>query len=462
MIKNSQAERLLLSWLLTHPDDIARLKKIAPNFSGAYFTDQERSDLFEAMEGMYDTLQCHKFDPQLLEDYATASGGEVDATMINLLIEQTDKAEELATNDPFGWWSGLVIRSYRMQKLADLARKIDEIANDSSIMFASDAYIMVDSLINDFQKKNEAVESNIFKDGLNSILERGKQLKEQGLDHVLSTGFSGLDKQINGGLSDASLNIVAARAGTGKTAFMLNMMCSMMKNQNLTKPVAFFSLEMSLNELSDRVIAHLLKANIQTFITQKATSEQYAAMAYDLQQMSARNGQTFRSLFWSEKSGLTIEELSLQAKNLASRTGGLGALFIDYLGLIKTRKNYENRSLQVGMVTHALLELAKELNCPIVCAAQLNRQIDQRNNKEDSPKNSYLRESGDIENDADLIMMLTPGDFDNAGGREVRLHLTKNRSGSPTGDRPIPLKFYGEKFTFVETVPDSANYGYSK
>jgi replicative DNA helicase len=240
-------------------------------------------------------------------------------------------------------------------------------------------------------------------------------------------------------------------------------MMSMMQNQENTKPVAFVSLEMSGKQLADRIIASMIRGPLQDYIDNKLHQEQQARF-YDLfKRMFQRNEHDFNSVYISERGGLTIEDLTLQLENLAAHQGGLSGVFVDYLGLIKTRRYIENRAQQIGYVTHGLLELGKKLNCPIICASQLNRQIEQKGASDQAPKNSFLRESGDIENDADLIMMLTGGDYDKYDqSREIRLHITKNRSGIQTAGEPIKLKSYGDRFTFVETVPDSANYGYSK
>jgi replicative DNA helicase len=448
ILHDTHSEDSLLACILVNPNSIDTLRAKIPALNGSFFTEG-RSGLYDALCAVYDMTHGESFDLQMVADSSEAFGG-MDLTGIMLIMKQAQDVYQYSDN-PLLTYGQKVYDLGKRRLLVDRMLKVADMAKSDRYENVNDLFSAADAETAKFFHSDLGYQADLFTSGLYAMTARMKDLKTNGRDHVTSTGIYSLDNMISGGFKDASLNIVAARAGTGKTAFMLQIMMAMMQNQNNMRPVAFVSLEMSRVELADRMIANMFQAPLQSYIDGSLLQEQQARFCEMYQRMFQRNGKDFHSMFISERNGLSIEEISLQLENLAAHHGGLSGVFIDYLGLIKTRRYIDNRAQEVGYITHSLLELGKNLNCPIVCASQLNRQIEQKGGNDAAPKNSYLRESGDIENDADLIMMLTGGDYNSYDhSREIRLHITKNRSGIQTAGEPIKLRFYGDRYTFME------------
>lgn len=209
----------------------------------------------------------------------------------------------------------------------------------------------------------------------------------------IPTGFSGLDK-ITSGFQDSELIIIAARPSMGKTALALSMMRTMAL-ANLH--VVLFSLEMSKRELGMRMLS--MDSQIPGFVFKNGTtsSEEWVEMTRSLDNLYDI------SLGIHDASAYTMVDIRAHARRLKAE-GKLDILFIDYLQLINSSKNYENRAQEVSEISRSLKALAKELDIPIVALSQLSRSVEVRFDKR--PILSDLRESGAIEQDADLILFL--------------------------------------------------------
>jgi len=224
-------------------------------------------------------------------------------------------------------------------------------------------------------------------------------------DHVtgISTGLIDLDTKLSG-FHNSDLVIIAGRPGMGKTAFAINFAfnaCrSLLKKAepDLPKPsVGFFSLEMSSEQLSTRLLSMLTKVDSSLLRSGKVNEEHYN----DLRRAATELAQM--PFFIDDTPALTISAVRTRARKL-KRKHNLGILFIDYLQLLRGSNKSENRVIEVSEITQGLKALAKELNIPVIALAQLSRAVEQREDKR--PMLSDLRESGSIEQDADVVMFL--------------------------------------------------------
>jgi len=224
-------------------------------------------------------------------------------------------------------------------------------------------------------------------------------------DHVtgISTGLIDLDTKLSG-FHNSDLVIIAGRPGMGKTAFAINFAfnaCrSLLKKTepDLPKPsVGFFSLEMSSEQLSTRLLSMLTKVDSSLLRSGKVNEEHYN----DLRRAATELAQM--PFFIDDTPALTISAVRTRARKL-KRKHNLGILFIDYLQLLRGSNKSENRVIEVSEITQGLKALAKELNIPVIALAQLSRAVEQREDKR--PMLSDLRESGSIEQDADVVMFL--------------------------------------------------------
>ena len=236
----------------------------------------------------------------------------------------------------------------------------------------------------------------------------------------LSTGLRDVDSKING-LNKGNLLLIAARPAMGKTSFALNIGLNVAKKYK--KTVAFFSLEMSREELAMRLLAGESFVDSQKLATGKLTNEEWNKVCM----ASAALSQT--DIRVDDNGGITVAEMNAKCRRLDN----LGLVIIDYLQLMQGSGNgrpSDNRVTVVSDISRALKVMAKELDVPVICLSQLNRAAETRSDKR--PLLSDLRESGSIEQDADSVMMLYRDDYYNPNTEEKNIAeciVAKNRHG---------------------------------
>lgn len=238
-----------------------------------------------------------------------------------------------------------------------------------------------------------------------------------------STGFTDFD-QITTGLHEDNLIIIAARPAMGKTAFALNIAQNVAKSSD--KAVAIFSLEMGAESLVERMLSAEGLIPSYHVRTGNLSESEWRRM------ISAQERLAKGKIFIDDTAGIRISEIRSKAKRLAQENGGLGLIVIDYLQLIEGRGR-ENRQQEVSEISRQLKIIAKELKVPVIALSQLSRGVDQRNDKR--PILSDLRESGSIEQDADIVAFLYREAYYKRDEQEepdnvTELILEKNRHGS--------------------------------
>ena len=238
-----------------------------------------------------------------------------------------------------------------------------------------------------------------------------------------STGFTDFD-QITTGLHEDNLIIIAARPAMGKTSFALNIAQNVAKSSD--KAVAIFSLEMGAESLVERMLSAEGLIPSYHVRTGNLSESEWRRM------ISAQERLAKGKIFIDDTAGIRISEIRSKAKRLAQENGGLGLIVIDYLQLIEGRGR-ENRQQEVSEISRQLKIIAKELKVPVIALSQLSRGVDQRNDKR--PILSDLRESGSIEQDADIVAFLYREAYYKRDEQEepdnvTELILEKNRHGS--------------------------------
>ena len=263
----------------------------------------------------------------------------------------------------------------------------------------------------------------------------------------LATGFADLDKMTDG-LHGGEMVIIAARPSMGKTSLAMNIVEHVVVEAKV--PVGVFSLEMSAESLVLRMMCSLARVNLRSI------REGFMSEA-DFPKLHVAAGKLVSSkLFIDDSAGLSILQLRARARRMAQQHG-IKLFVIDYLQLLHStaRRSQENRQQEIAEISSGLKALAKELNVPVIVLAQLNREIEKDKNRK--PRMSDLRESGSIEQDADLVGLLykpNAGDDDDAAatdeadGVPVNLLIAKQRNG-PTGD--VSLTFL-KKYTRFESA----------
>jgi len=275
----------------------------------------------------------------------------------------------------------------------------------------------------------------------------GKLENHNGVTGV-TTGFVELDKK-TAGLQPSDLIIVAARPSMGKTTFAMNLCENAAMASD--KPVLVFSLEMPAEQIMMRMIASLARVDQTKIRTgQNLEEAEWSKIASVFGMFKQKN-----NLYIDDSSGLTPTELRSRARRVYRENGGLSMIMVDYLQLMRAPAFSDNRTLEIADISRSLKALAKELEVPVIALSQLNRTLEQRADKR--PVNSDLRESGSIEQDADLIMFIYRDEVynDNSEDKGVaEIIIGKQRNG-PIGR--VRLAFNGQ-FSRFDNLAEQREY----
>jgi len=305
----------------------------------------------------------------------------------------------------------------------------------------------------------DSAESKVFK-----IAEQGAKGKEgfSGIKHLLTkavdridtlfqqedgitglpTGFADFDDKTSG-LQKGDLIIVAGRPSMGKTSYSMNIV----ENAAITtgKPVAVFSMEMPGDALAMRMLSSVGRINAHKVRTGKLDDEDWPKLTHAVGVLAEAN------IYIDDTPALSPNELRAKARRLTRETGELGLIVIDYLQLMQVPSNKENRTSEISEISRSLKGLAKELDCPVIALSQLNRSLEQRPNKR--PVMSDLRESGAIEQDADLIVFIYRDEVYNEDSPDkgiAEIIIGKQRNG-PIGT--VRQTFIGQYTRFEDYIP---------
>ena len=275
------------------------------------------------------------------------------------------------------------------------------------------------------------------------LLDRVEEMSQNPNDITgVPTGFFDLDRMTSG-MQAGDLIVLAARPSMGKTALAINIAENVALKEGL--PVAVFSMEMGASQLAIRIVGSIGRIDQTRLRTGKLLDEEWPRLTEAVERL--RNV----SLSIDETPGLTPSELRANARRLARSCGKLGLVVVDYLQLMSgsSGSDGDNRATELGEISRGLKMLAKELQCPVIALSQLNRGVEQRTDKR--PMMSDLRESGAIEQDADVIMFIYRDDYYNKDSKEpgvAEIIIGKQRNG-PTGT---------VKLTFLKPITKFESY----
>ena len=341
-----------------------------------------------------------------------------------------------------------------LRRLIDVSSSIIDNAYDGDNEL-SDVLENAETKILNVVKTRKGSEFKSIQDVLNRTVEQINRIVDnKGEVTGLSTGFTDLDK-LTTGFHPHELIIIAARPAMGKTAFALNLATNIA--QSTTKTVALFNMEMGAEQLAMRMIA--AEGELDQGKLKRGELDKNDFNKID--EAVARLGNT--NLVIDDTSGMTIGEIKAKCRRLASSENGLGIVIIDYLTLIMGSTKYQgNRQQEVSEISRSLKTMAMELDIPVVALAQLSRNVEQRDDKR--PMLSDLRESGSIEQDADIVAFLYRDDYyqlkkgqeETSDISQSEFIVAKHRSG-PTDT--INLLFKRNISRFVSIVKKETENG---
>lgn len=360
----------------------------------------------------------------------------------------TEIVNSVATGAHVGFYIDTVLEKYTLRKMIETATNIITEANNPDIEL-SDVVENAEKNILNVTRTRKTGDFRNIKDVLQKAQEDLETLsKNNGRVTGLTTGFMDLDN-ITEGFHPTQLVIVAARPAVGKTAFALNIACAAAKNTK--KNIAIFSLEMPAEQLIMRMISSLGQVDNKKLQTGKLENDDWRRVNEAMSQLAESN------MYFHDSGSITAPEIRAKCRKLATQGEGLGLVIIDYLQLIDSSGKYiGSRQQEVSEISRSLKTLALELEVPVIALSQLSRSVEKREDKK--PVLSDLRESGSIEQDADIVAALHAPDVeapsDDSIPTPLQVILLKHRNG-PTGI--VDLLFKKKTSTFLSIKRDGGN-----
>lgn len=436
--QNIDAEMSLLGAILIDQDVIVN---VADKVTADDFYDKRHATIFRAIIELY---SHHSPIDMLTLSTSLKNSGDLDAIGgpkylgdLTNIVPSSAHAEEYAK---------LIATAAVRRRLISAGAKITKLGFDQaeevqSVLTKAEADLFA---VSQASQKTDLV-------ALDSVLaesfDRMAQLhRNKNSLRGITTGFKDLDR-ITAGLQKSDLIILAARPAMGKSTFAQNLAYNAASREK--KAVLIFNLEMSNDQTVDRMVAEASGVNSWNIRTGKLTEEDFAKISEAMGEMAEA------PIFFSDKPGLSILEMRTMAQRQAHKTP-LGLIIVDYLQLMSGSKNYgDNRVQEVSEISRGLKLIARELDVPVIALSQLSRSVEARPDRR--PMLSDLRESGSIEQDADIVMFLYREDYYNPDTE--RKHITdliiaKHRNG-PTGN--IELYFHPDRLKFMSLEKRQSN-----
>jgi len=413
--QNIEAEQSLLGCLMLDKESII---KVVDSIRSEDFYKSIHQDIYQAMVDLYSrsepidilSISARLKELNRLEDI----GG---ATYLTSLINTVPTATHV-TN-----YAKIVRHKKILRDLISASQEIGLSAFDESEQ-VEDLLDNAEKLVFGIGQRSLTQSFVPIKEILSSTFERLDELaKYAGKLRGVATGFTDMDKML-GGLQKSDLVILAARPSMGKTSLALDIARNVAVLEN--QPVGLFSLEMSKDQLADRLLASLANINLWNMRNGRLTSDDYSRLQHAMGSLSDA------PLFINDIGSVNILQIRAMARRLQS-TKGLSLIVIDYLQLMEPMNKFASPVQQVTENSRALKLLAKELNVPVLVLSQLSRAVEAR--VPQIPRLADLRESGAIEQDADVVMMIYREDKynENSLSKNIAKILVEKHRNGPTG-----------------------------
>lgn len=419
---SAEAEASVLGALLLDKDAVIAVAEfLLPDD----FYDERHKDIYEAILSLYEERV-----PVDVLTVAEKLKKQKDLKRVGGASYLTDIANKVPTAAHVEHY-GKIVKDFSVKRaLMKAASRLVEFSLDEG-MSSADLLDKAESEVFSLSQKNVKKEFVSIRDTLAESFDRLDELhKTEGGLRGIATGFIDLDNA-TAGFQKSNLIILAARPGVGKSALALNI--SQYAAITNKKSVGYFSLEMSKEELVDRLLVNEADIDAWRLKTGKLDENDFTKLS------NAMGILAETSIYIDDTPALSILEMRTKARRLQVEHG-LDMIVVDYLQLARSR-NLENRVQEVGEISQGLKNLARELKVPVLALSQLSRGVESRNIKK--PQLSDLRESGSIEQDADVVMFLWKEDDEN--NENIMLDIAKHRNGALTS---VPLFFKGDRIKF--------------
>ncbi|OGK22231.1 replicative DNA helicase [Candidatus Roizmanbacteria bacterium RIFCSPHIGHO2_01_FULL_39_8] len=426
---DEEAEKSVLGAILI---DSSAIGLVAEFLKSEHFYLPQHQDIYSSMIILYEKQQ-----PIDLVTIADQLKSEGNVKKIGGKTYLSDLINTVPTSAYVEHYARIIVSQYVKRKLIEMSSRMVEKAFDEKgdvrrllDQAEVDIFALAQShLRQDFIEIKEILAESFER--LEEFMKKGSHLRG------LTSGFRDLDNKL-AGMQDSNLLILAARPGIGKTTLALNMALHAATKEKT--PVGFFSLEMSKEELVDRLLVGQADIDAWRLKTGKLTDEELKRLTEAMGELSEA------PIFIDDTPGATILEMRTKARKLKMEKD-IKLVIVDYLQLADSGRRFDNRVQEVSFVSQGLKNLARELRIPVLAISQLSRAVEQRNSRK--PQLADLRESGAIEQDADVVMFIyyeeDSEDLLDQSKRLVKLYIAKHRNG-PTGE--IDLMFRGDRVKF--------------
>lgn len=438
--KNIEAEKSLLGSMFW--SKIA-LQRVCEEVNSEIFYLDSHRKIFEAIKELY--VKNEPVDITTLTTYLIGINRLKEVGGVEYLNEIINA---VATGANVEYYITLVVNKFMLRKMIEVATDIVSRATNSDVDTLEAIDVAEREILNiskfrrtsEFRKIQEVLSK--AQNDLEILAKNGGKIKG------LTTGFGELDS-LTEGLHATQLIILAARPAVGKTAFALNLGLAAAKSSK--KNIAIFSLEMPAEQLIMRMISNLGQIDNKKLATGKLENDDWKRFNEAISILADTN------IYFHDAGGITPSEIKAKCRRLATQGDGLGLVIIDYLQLIDSSSKYSgSRQQEVSEISRALKTMALELEVPVVALSQLSRSVEKREDKK--PVLSDLRESGSIEQDADIVAALHAPEVEAPSGDEVptpiQLIILKHRNG-PT--KTIDLLFKKKTSTFLSIRRDDGH-----
>lgn len=425
---DEHAEAAILGSILIDKDALIEVMEIArPEF----FYKEANSKIFSAMLTLFEKHE--PIDLVTVKAQLKKMGvyGKIDGASY-----LTDLVNSVPTSAHIRNYAKIVQENYIKRRLIALSAKITE----DSFSQEEDVRNLLDKVEQDiFALSQQHVHRDFIhiKEALAESFDRLDELHKRGGGlRGASTGFVDLDNKL-AGMQPSNLLILASRPGQGKTALSLNIAQHIAVSEKL--PVAFFSLEMSKEELVDRLLVNQADVDAWKLKTGRLSDEDFTKLSQGMGELAEAK------LFIDDTPGINIMEIRTKARRLQIEQG-CSLIIVDYLQLVDSGRRFDNRVQEVSLISQSLKNLARELKVPVLACSQLSRAIEQRGSK--IPQLADLRESGAIEQDSDVVMFLYRENEEPKQWESqilTKLLIAKHRNG-PIGE--LELVFKGNRIRF--------------
>ena len=438
---NIEAEKALIGSVFW---SYGALQKACEDVSKEVFYLDSHSKIFEVVQELY-------FDKKPV-DATTVTASIVDKGYLVSIggVEYLNSViNSVATGANISYYIDSVMEKYTLRRMIEVATNIIKDSNNTNLK-VGDIVDSAEKNILGVAKSRKTSEFRTVREVLDKAQSDLESLaKNKGRVTGLTTGLIDLDNLTNG-LSPTQLVIVAARPAVGKTAFALNVACAAAKSTK--KNIAIFSLEMPAEQLIMRMISSLGQVDNKKLQTGKLENEDWRRVNEAISQLADTN------IYFHDGTATTASEIQAKCRRLSTQGEGLGLVVIDYLQLIDSSGKYAGaRQQEISEISRKLKTMALELNVPVIALSQLSRNVEKREDKR--PVLSDLRESGAIEQDADIVAALHAPESDVPQNDDsipspIQLIILKHRNG-PTAT--IDMLFKKKTSTFLSLKKDGGN-----